>query len=58
MVKSRPSNLHQSAKIVPRDRVKRECRQISSVPSWIDVSNSQIALQILAVITPQMNGQD
>ena len=52
MFKSQLSDLHRTINIVPRDRVRREYREILFVRSLIDVSNSHIALQILAVITP------
>ena len=44
MVNFQLFNLHQSVRITPRDRVKREHREISSVKSWINVSDCQMAL--------------
>ena len=58
MVNSPQSDLNQSLKIVSNDHDKRKHREISSVQSRIDVSNSHMALQILVVITPLMNDQD
>ena len=58
MVNSRPLDLNRSLKITSHDHDKRKHREISSVRSRIDVSNSHMALQILVVITPLMNDQD
>ena len=44
MIKSRSSDLHQSIRIAPRERVKREHREISSVRLLIDVLDSQMVL--------------
>ena len=44
MVKSQPSDLHQSIKIAPHDRLKRGHHNISFVRLLIDVSNSQMGL--------------
>ena len=56
MVNSREPGLHESVKIAPRVCVKREDRVILSIRSWFDASDLIVALQILTIITSQLNG--
>ena len=57
MTKSRILDLYQRVRNAPRDRVKRVLQNlVLPIMNWC--SRSQMALQILAVITHQMNSQD